>query len=341
MFNFLSMNSPIHKGKDAVQTAVRKRFVWELDWNLLRTFTIIVQERSLTAAGEKLLLQQPTISNALRRLEDHMGKRLIDRNAGAFAVTEAGQRLYAECVAMFEIASNLPSLMDERPDDLTGHIELAFTSHCTSPFLDDRLAAFHKNYPKVTFAISISPSEEVVRSILRKTSSMGLCLAHARHPDLTYTCLYREQFGFFCGPGHRLFGRTDVRLEDLRAEPYVSFKTDEMSDALWPIALLRLQNSFHGVVAGTSSNLEEVRRFIIAGLGFGPLPIHVVADDIARGRLWQLPPLQDPPTVDVFVVHDAGARRSKPEQRLLDFLLGEIAEHGIDERSYPLRVPLS
>ena len=46
----------------------RRRFVWEIDWNLLRTFTVIVEERSLTAAGNRLLLKQPTISNALRRL---------------------------------------------------------------------------------------------------------------------------------------------------------------------------------------------------------------------------------------------------------------------------------
>ena len=46
----------------------RRRFVWEIDWNLLRTFTVIVQEKGLTAAGDRLLLKQPTISNALRRL---------------------------------------------------------------------------------------------------------------------------------------------------------------------------------------------------------------------------------------------------------------------------------
>ncbi|MBZ0217130.1 MAG: LysR family transcriptional regulator [Fimbriimonadaceae bacterium] len=74
-------------------TQMRRRFVWDIDWNLLRTFTIIVQEGSLTAAGDKLSLSQPTISNALRRLEDHMACRLVNRSSNYFRVTPAGETL--------------------------------------------------------------------------------------------------------------------------------------------------------------------------------------------------------------------------------------------------------
>lgn len=95
----------------------RRRFVWEIDWNLLRTFMVIVQEHGLTAAGEKLSLKQPTVSNALKRLETHMGCRLVERNASHFAVTPAGQRLFSECVALFEIVSGLPEQIEEQPGD--------------------------------------------------------------------------------------------------------------------------------------------------------------------------------------------------------------------------------
>ena len=60
---------------------------------------------------------------------------------------------------------------------------------------------------------------------------------------------------------------------------------------------------------GTSSHLEEVKRLIIAGFGFGPLPIHVVEDDVRAGRLWRLPPYDGAPMVDVHLVHDRSARR--------------------------------
>ena len=313
----------------------RRRFVWEIDWNLLRTFMVIVQERGLTAAGEKLSLKQPTVSNALKRLEIHMDCRLIERNASHFAVTPAGQRLFSECVALFEIVSGLPQQMEEQPGDLTGHIEIALASHVVCPFLDEVLAGFHTSFPQVTLSLSVASSQEVMAAVLNRDAGFGVCLMQERHPKLEYDLLYRESFGYFCGARHPLFGVADLPLQALRQEPYVSFKTDQMSGALWPVALLRQQQGFEGQTVGTSSHLEEVKRLIIAGFGFGPLPIHVVEEDVRAGRLWRLPPYDDPPVIDVHLVYDGMARRSRAETILLTELRQAVATIPFEQRTYP------
>jgi len=69
------------------------KFVTNLDWNLLRTFVVISEEGSITAAANKLLLRQPTVSLALQRLEAQMRTRLIDRGRGAFRLTAVGREL--------------------------------------------------------------------------------------------------------------------------------------------------------------------------------------------------------------------------------------------------------
>ncbi len=312
----------------------RRRFVWEIDWNLLRTFMVIVQERGLTAAGEKLSLKQPTVSNALKRLETHMDSRLIERNASHFAVTPAGQRLYSECVALFDIVSGLPQQMEEQPGDLTGHIEIALASHVVCPILDEALAAYHRAFPQVTLSLSVASSNEVVAAVLNRDVCFGICLMQERHPRLEYDVLFRETFGYFCGKRHPLFGVKDLPISALRQEPYVSFKTDQMSGALWPVALLRQQEGFEGQTVGTSSNLEEVKRLIIAGFGFGPLPIHVVEEDVRAGRLWRLPPYENTPVIDVHVVYDGSARRSRAENLLLAELRQTIATIPFEQRTY-------
>lgn len=313
----------------------RRRFVWELDWNLLRTFMVIVQEKGLTAAGEKLSLKQPTISNALRRLEIHMDCRLIERNASHFAVTPAGQRLFSECVALFDIVSGLPQHMEEQPGDVTGHVDIALASHVVCPFFDEVLAAFHRAFPQVTMSMTVASSREVAAAVANRDACFGVCLMEERHPKLEYEVLYREGFGYFCGVRHPLFGKASIALSDLRHEPYVSFKTDQMSGALWPVALLRQQEGFEGATIGTSSHLEEVKRLIIAGFGFGPLPIHVVEDDLRAGRLWRLPPYEAVPMVDVHLVHDRSARRGRAESILVAELRQAIAARPIETRTYP------
>ena len=158
---------------------------------------------------------------------------------------------------------------------------------------------------------------------------------HERHPKLEFKQLYRESFGYFCGRQHHLFGKRSLAAKDLQKEAYVSFKTDQMSDALWPIAMLRQQEDFTGPIIGTSSHLEEVKRLIIAGFGFGPLPVHVVEEDVRRGLLWRLPPYDDPPEINVYLTFHPGARKTRAEALLLDRLLTTIDETPLALRTYP------
>ncbi|PDT43132.1 LysR family transcriptional regulator, partial [Sinorhizobium fredii] len=78
-----------------------ERFPWKLDWNLLRTFTVVVEQGGITRAAEFMNLSQPTISSALKRLEDTTEKRLLHRRPGHFALTPAGETLYRESCMLF------------------------------------------------------------------------------------------------------------------------------------------------------------------------------------------------------------------------------------------------
>ena len=73
---------------------------------------------------------------------------------------------------------------------------------------------------------------------------------------------------------------------------------------------------------------------IIAGLGIGPLPIHVVKRDIEDGLLWRLPPYEDVPEIDVNVVWNPSARNNRAEELLLAELLERIERIPMADRTY-------
>ncbi|MGM0585600.1 MAG: LysR substrate-binding domain-containing protein, partial [Pseudomonadota bacterium] len=82
------------------------------------------------------------------------------------------------------------------------------------------------------------------------------------------------------------------------------------------------------------AHLEEVRRMILAGLGVGPLPLHVVREDVEARRLHRLPPYEDPPAVDVHVVWNPHARMNRAEAAFLDSLLRRIEATPMEARTY-------
>ena len=299
-----------------------ERFSRELDWNLLRTFVAIVQENSISRAASRLGLAQPSVTQALKRLERQLGKRLVDRGHGVFRITQTGETLYRECAQIYGSISRLGVLISEVEDRVRGHVALAAASHVQTPILDTALATFARRYPEVTFSIDVLTSTEVAQAVLQKRASVGLALVRHTVAELNYRWVYRERFGFYCGPPHPLFGQPNVSLADLVGLPTVSFRTDMVDDVLRPVALWRARAELETRIVASSNNLEEVRRLVMAGIGIAPLPIHVMQPDVEAGRLWRLPPHDgdNPPTVSVHRVIHPTAHLSQAEQLFITHL---------------------
>lgn len=305
-----------------------------LNWNLLRTFMVIVQEGSVTAAAIRLNRKQPTISNALSRLEKQLDKHLIDRRPGHFRVTTAGEHLYRECLEIYGNIARIPTLIQDIEDEVLGEIRISMASHVVCPLFDAVVSEFHTLHPNATFHVSIATSGNVVQQVLEKTASFGICLVDKPHSKLTYRRMYREYFGFFCGPGHPLFGRKGLSMEDLRDESLVSFNTDQLSGQLRPVALLRVQQNVGRRITAVSPHLEEVRRMIVNGLGIGPLPIHVVQRDVESGILWRLPPYESPPAIDIYLVWNPRTALNRAEAEFLAMLRQRIQDTPEAERNF-------
>jgi DNA-binding transcriptional LysR family regulator len=311
-----------------------QRFVWNLDWNLLRTFMVMVEQGGITPAATFLGLKQPTISSALKRLEAQVGKRLVHRSSTHFSVTPMGEVLYREASTIFGSVMQLPILLSGAEDAVTGQIGIALASHIACPHFDGVLERFNAAHPDVTYTFSINESEEVITRVEQNRVSFGLCLVSHKRPKLNYRVLYREFFGHYCGPGHRLFGKTGLKLTDLADQVAVSFQTDSSAGPLFELAGLRARAGMRSELKGVSSSLSEVRRMIMCNVGIGALPVHVAARDVAAGRLWQLPPATNLPAIDIHVVTNPARSQNRAEAELLHMLMQEIARVPLSERSY-------
>lgn len=308
-------------------------FARDLDWSLLRVFLALAEGGSVTAAATRLGLKQPSVSQALKRLEDRAGHRLFDRGPGGFSLTAQGLALRPEAEAVRAAILRGALAMAEAAGEVAGEVTLALASHVVSPILDEALRRFHCAHPRATLSIDVLPSREALARVARGQASLAICLISGPIAPLASELFYREFFGLFCGPGHPLFGREGLRLADLAGHAAVSFQTDRMGDALAAVTRLRARAGLTGPV-GQATHLEEVRRMIVAGLGIGPLPLHVAAEDVRAGRLWRLPPYKAPPAIDVHLVTSPRARANRAEAAFLETLRACLAEHPPESRIY-------
>ncbi len=303
-----------------------------LDWNLLRTYLVIMQERSLSRAAARLFVTQPAVSQALKRLEDALGRKLIERRGAQFVPTRAGEEVYRIASDIYGNISRLETELDERTTDITGSIRLLTVSRIESPVYDEFLAEFHVAYPRIDLQIEVMRSSDIISSVLQKTATAGLSLCRTPVEKLEMRLFLRQRYAIFCGRHHRLFGLSQLTMEDLLAENFVSFTSDQIGDSLSPLTVFRDQRGFTGRIVASSPSLDEVRRLIYAGYGIGCLPEHAVRDDLARQRLWRLPPEEGLADVDIHLLWHRERKLNAAEVAFFDAMERCMQRYALAER---------
>jgi DNA-binding transcriptional LysR family regulator len=270
-----------------------------MDWNLLRTFMFVVQERGVGRAAQALHLSQPAVSQALKRLEDAVGGMLLHRRNGEFRLTGLGDEIYAIARDMYGTMARIENAATQDRAEIAGSLRLLVMSKVQSPAYDDFLAQFHRRYPRIEFHVDVLPSAAILDALAKRVPALGICLCRKPVEALERRLFLRHRYAVVCGRHHPLFSR--VSLEDLMDQNFVCFASDQIGDTLSPLTIFRDQQGFTGRIVGTSPNIEEIRRMVVAGIGLSFLPEHLIRQDVMNGELRRLPPAESVAEIDVFL----------------------------------------
>ena len=296
----------------------------QLNLNLLRSFCAIADERGISSAARRLSLSQPSLSLALRRLEESLGCRLVHRDSRRFVLTIEGERVHQECAEILRHVDCIAAMAAGGGVGEGGELRLAIISRLNSSLIDEAFRLYHQRHPAVRWRVDVQNSAETARRIQREKSGIGICLL--AKPIIALTCrhLFREAFGIYCGSEHHMFGAAAVDLGALVHEPFVAFTCATEGMGLEPMAMLREGLGLGRRTIGESHDMEEVARMIAAGLGIGILPEAPAAIAVAAGRLWQLNLIDQPLGADVFLVHAGEQTLTRPERVFVE-LIDELA----------------
>lgn len=123
-----------------------------LDVDLLRAFVTVSDLGSFTRAADALLRRQSTLSLQIKRLEDGLGKRLLDRTSRRLRLTAAGEALLGQARQMLELNDRLVASLDEPA--LAGTVRLGTPEDFATTHLPQVLARFSQTYPSVQLEVT-------------------------------------------------------------------------------------------------------------------------------------------------------------------------------------------
>jgi len=299
---------------------IDKKFASRVDWNLMRTFVDIVRAGGIGAAARQLNRQQPSISAALKRLEEHVGATLLQRTATGVEMTAAGKAMIALCEDMLEAARMVPHQIAQATKRVEGIVRIQIVSGLVSAELDEAIASFHRRNPAIHIEIRVSPWRQVLDALEQGEVEIGVGYDNSVRGTLMYEPLLVESQQLYCSRNHPYFGYRVSRLNELKDEGFVLTGDDEIE----LITHLRRRYRLGTKVSGLAEDINEARRLILQGVGIGFLPILAAENDVAKGKLWPMLHADFEPSYDIFLLARSEPARDTATQLFWDEVIRRI-----------------
>lgn len=121
----------------------------------MNAFVAIAEQRSFAKAAVRLGLSPSTLSETLRRLEERLGVRLIERTTRSVVPTEAGERLLARLRPVLEDYEAAHELINDFRATPSGSLRLTVAPPAADLVLSPLLARFAAQYPEIRLEISV------------------------------------------------------------------------------------------------------------------------------------------------------------------------------------------
>jgi DNA-binding transcriptional LysR family regulator len=245
-----------------------------MELHQLRYFVAVAEERHFTKAARELRVAQPSVSRAIRVLEEELGAPLFHRMKGNVALTPAGEVLLPWARRVLGDVDGAALEVRELVDLRRGRLAVGATPSLTTALLPPALARFHAAFPGIDLVLHEAGSRDLVRELDQGALDVALVILPVRHEILETSPLLREELVVAVAPEHPLASRKTIAIADLKGVPFVMFR-DGYDLRSTTVAACR-RAGFEPVFALEGGEMDGVLRLAAAGVGVAVVPSLVV-----------------------------------------------------------------
>jgi len=293
----------------------------DIDFNKLKTLTVVAEFGQMSAAARSLRRSQPAISRQIQILEQELGLRLVEHKKGRIELTPEGA-----AVANFarEGLQSLELKLAGLKRDVTqpeGRIRLMALNDGGNLFdLGAKLAPFLKRYPKIHLELSYGTNEAIESSLNDGAQDLGVAVIFKEKRRLTRWPLSEDAHNFYATK--EFLAQHKGSLKHMLGAPLVDLSSEFLCLKPWfkknsPALLTQLKHHAPHVVA---PDFRAVFEMIRAGSVAGVLPEHLAQADEAKGRLVKVLKGAKPTRAGLDLAIRAHRTARACEQALIDHL---------------------
>jgi len=242
----------------------------------LRYIVAVARERHFGHAAEACFVSQPTLSVAVKKLEDELGVQLFERGPGEVTITPAGNRVVEQAQRALEEADKVKSIAKATGDPLDGPLKLGVIFTIAPYLLPQLIPLLRRRAPKMPLILEENYTATLSERLKRGDIDAAIVALPFDEPGITVTPLYDESFAVALAKTHDWAKRKSIASGDLARESLLLLGTGHCfrDQVLSACPALNRSSATPGSLQQTfeGSSLETIRLMVASGLGLTVLP---------------------------------------------------------------------
>lgn len=236
----------------------------------LKYFVTTVECGSVAQASRKLYIAQPSISTAIKGLEESFNVQLFIRHhAQGVSLTPCGARFYRKAQKLLRMAHEFEQNALAEGDVTSGQIDIGCFETVAPLYLPRLIAGFREKYPGVEIRLQDGEQQELVQGLTSGRFDLAMLYEHDLDATIETEPLMPPQRPYALLPAdHRFAGQPRVSLVDLAREPMILL--DVQPSRTYFVSIFEELGLSPNIVF-SSPSIEMVRGMVGQGFGFSVL----------------------------------------------------------------------
>jgi LysR family hydrogen peroxide-inducible transcriptional activator len=268
-------------------------------------------------------VSQPTLSAQLKKLEEYLGVKLVERQPRNVQLTEVGKQVVVRARRMLDEGDQIIALARNNKDPLAGRLKLALIPTIGPYLLPRVMQKFRKALPQLGLMLYEHQTEALLKRLHDGEVDLGIMALPIAQDGMETRALYEEAFTVALPNHHALAAKSTIKVADLKGQTLLLLEDGHcLRDQALEVCSridIREAEDFR------ATSLETLRQMVVAGLGITLLPETAVESPFGSQRGLTIRQFSKPvPTRTVGAVWRKSSTRAEAIAAVCDILAGAM-----------------
>lgn len=263
----------------------------------LKYIVALAREKHFGRAADACFVSQPTLSVAIKKLEEELSVSLFERGFSEVSLTPVGERVVVQAQRVLEEAAAIKAIAQQGMNPLNGPLRVGVIYTIGPYLLPALVSSMIKSVPSMPLILQENFTVRLLELLRQGEIDVAVLALPINGSGFMIQPLYDEPFIVALPKQHRWFNEKEIRPEDLREENMLLLGAGHcFRDQVLGVCpeLSRFSQSSEGIQRTfEGSSLETIRHMVASGVGITVLPSSSVPNPVPKESLLNYIPLTD------------------------------------------------